>query len=57
MRFELFRDVAGKWRWRLVGRNGEIMCSSEGYSRRIDAEATINSIRTGAMKARVIEVE
>ena len=57
MRFEIFKDVVGKWRWRLVGRNGEIMCSSEGYSRRIDAETTINSIRTGASKARVIEVD
>lgn len=58
MRFEIFKDVVGKWRWRLVGRNGEIMCnSSEGYSRRIDVEQTINSIRTGASKARVIEVD
>lgn len=57
MRFEVFKDNAGEWRFRLIGNNGETVAQSEGYSRKIDAQATINSIRTGAMKARVIEVE
>lgn len=54
MRFELFKDSAGEWRFRLIARNGETVAQSEGYKRKIDAQNTINSIRTGAPKARVI---
>lgn len=34
---EIFPDKAGEWRWRLKGRNGEIMATSEGYTREADA--------------------
>ena len=29
---ELFKDVNGCWRWRLVSSNGEILASSEAYA-------------------------
>ena len=33
-----FYELApARWRWRLVGGNGEIQCPSEGYTRRQDA--------------------
>lgn len=30
-RFEVFRDSAGEWRWRLQAPNNEIVAQSEGY--------------------------
>ncbi len=46
--FEVFRDRGGKWRWRLVHRNGNIMADSgQGYTRRRDAKRAIDSVRNG----------
>jgi uncharacterized protein YegP (UPF0339 family) len=34
---QVYKDAAGKWRWRARARNGRIVAdSAEGYSRRID---------------------
>ena len=46
--FEVYRDAAGKWRWRLVHRNGNILADSgSGYSRRNDANRAVERIQTG----------
>ena len=46
--FEVYRDAAGKWRWRLVHRNGNIIADSgSGYTRRNDANRAVERIRTG----------
>lgn len=46
--FEVYQDKAGKWRWRLVHRNGNILADSgEGYSRRNDANRAVERIQTG----------
>jgi uncharacterized protein YegP (UPF0339 family) len=34
---EYFKDEAGEWRYRVKGKNGENMVTSEGYTRRRDA--------------------
>ena len=45
--FEVYRDNAGEWRWRLVHRNGNILADSgEGYTRRNDANRAVERIRT-----------
>lgn len=31
MTFEVYKDQAGKWRFRLKAGNGEIIAASEGY--------------------------
>lgn len=31
----------GQWGWRLKARNGEIVCQSEGYTRRYDAKRAL----------------
>lgn len=36
MRFELYKDGNGQWRWRLKAANGEIVASGESYVRRDD---------------------
>jgi len=33
-----YRDRAGRWRFRVRAENGEVVCASQGYSRRKDAE-------------------
>ena len=49
MRFELYRDAKGEWRWRLRARNGEIVAESgEGYVRREDCEHGIGLVRQSA---------
>lgn len=32
--FEVYKDKAGEWRWRLKAANHEILASGEGYSSR-----------------------
>lgn len=33
MTIEIFRDIAGKWRWRLVcKKNGQVLANSESYA-------------------------
>lgn len=49
MRFEIFRDSAGEWRWRLRARNGEVIATSgEGYVHRRDCEHGIDLVRQSA---------
>ena len=44
--FEVYRDAAGEWRWRLVHRNGNILAAaSEGYTRRRDARRSVDTVR------------
>ncbi|WP_436924245.1 DUF1508 domain-containing protein [Halosimplex amylolyticum] len=44
--FEVYRDAADEWRWRLVHRNGNVLADSgEGYTRRNDANRAVDRIR------------
>jgi uncharacterized protein YegP (UPF0339 family) len=44
--FEVYRDAADEWRWRLLHRNGEILADcGEGYSERTSAQDGIESVR------------
>ncbi|WP_436929392.1 HVO_2922 family protein [Halosimplex halobium] len=55
-RFELFRDRADEWRWRLVHRNGNVIASSgEGYTRKHNAEKGMRSVMRNAPDADVVE--
>ena len=49
MRFELYRDSGGEWRWRLRVPNGNVIAdSAEGYVRREDCEHGIALVRASA---------
>ena len=42
MKFEVYRDKAGEYRWRLLASNGKLIADSgEGYTRREDAHRAI----------------
>ena len=57
MKWEVYKDKAGEYRWRLVAANGEIVAASEGYKNKKDAIETINTIKEFARRAYVEEVE
>lgn len=35
--YQIFKGSDNQWYWRLVAKNGETVCSSEGYKRRSSA--------------------
>ena len=54
MKFEIYRDAAKEYRWRLKAPNGQIVASaSEGYKAKADCEKAIESIKKGAAGAKV----
>jgi len=56
--FEVYEDREGKWRWRLVHDNGNIIADSgEGYATRQKCEEGIASVKENAGGAEVVEVE
>ena len=49
MRFELYRDASGEWRWRLRVQNGNVIAESgEGYRHREDCEHAITLVKRSA---------
>ena len=44
-KFEIFKDKAGKFRFRLKASNGEIILSSQGYAFRSGCRNGIASVR------------
>jgi len=47
-KFELYKDKAGEFRFRLKAGNGEIILASEGYKQRASAENGIASVQKNA---------
>ena len=47
-KFELYKDKAGEFRFRLKAGNGEIILASEGYKARASAENGIESVKKNA---------
>ena len=57
-RFQVFRDRADEWRWRLVHRNGNIIATSgEGYTTRRNAEKGMQSVMANAPGAEVTDAD
>ncbi|UIO98795.1 YegP family protein [Halobaculum sp. CBA1158] len=56
--FEVYEDSAGQWRWRLEHDNGNIIADSgEGYASRQKAEEGIESVKSNAPDADVVEAD
>lgn len=52
--FELYKDRAGEYRWRLRHENGNIIADSgEGYTTKANAENGIDSVKENAPSAPV----
>jgi uncharacterized protein YegP (UPF0339 family) len=50
-KFELYKDVAGKFRFRLKASNGQIIATGEAYESRASALKGIESVRKNASSA------
>ena len=50
-KFELYKDTAGKHRFRLKASNGQIIASGEAYEYRASALKGIESVRKNAADA------
>ena len=50
-KFQIFKDVAGKFRFRLIAPNGEIIAASEAYESKDGCKNGIASVKENAPKA------
>ena len=53
--FEVYKDKAREWRWRLKGANNEIIATSEGYKEKAGCENGIASVKKNAPIAKIVE--
>jgi len=44
--FEIFKDEEGKFRFLLRAADGEVLCTSEGYTSQKECEERIETVRT-----------
>ena len=56
-KFEVYRDKAGEYRFRLKARNGEIIAVGEGYKSKAGCMNGIDSIKRNAPDAAVVVEE
>lgn len=55
-KFEIKKDVAGKFMWRLIAPNGEIIAVSEAYESKQACKNGIDSVKTNAPKAETVDL-
>jgi uncharacterized protein YegP (UPF0339 family) len=54
--YEIFKDKAGKFRFRLVASNGKIIAANEeGFESRQICENTIELVRTCVLEAKILD--
>lgn len=54
--FELWVDKAGEYRFNLKAGNGQVIATSQGYASKANALNGIESVKTNAPEAAVVEV-
>jgi uncharacterized protein YegP (UPF0339 family) len=55
-KFEIFKDEAGQFRFRLKAPNEEIIANSQGYVAKESCEKGIESIRVNAPIAKIVDL-
>jgi len=55
-KFEIYQDNTGKFRFRLKAANGEVIAVSEAYESKDGCKNGIESIKTNAPIAEIVEV-
>lgn len=56
-KFEIFKDAAQKFRWRLKAPNSEIIASSgEAYESKDSCKKGIESVKNNAPKAQIVDM-
>jgi uncharacterized protein YegP (UPF0339 family) len=57
MRIEIYQDVGGHYRWRLVSANGQVVASSgESFASKANARRAAENVRDNAGTATVVEL-
>lgn len=56
-KFELWVDKGGDYRFNLVAGNGQVIATSQGYASKASALNGIESVKTNAPDAEVVEIE
>lgn len=54
--FELWVDKGGDWRFNLKATNGQVIATSQGYASKASALNGIDSVKTNAPDAEVVEI-
>lgn len=55
-KFEIYKDTAGKFRFRLKAANGEIIASGEPYESKESCKNGIVSVKTNAAMAEIVDL-
>ena len=55
-KFEIYKDAAGKFRFRLKAPNGETIASGEAYESKDGCKNGIESVKTNAPKATIVDM-
>lgn len=55
VRFQVFRDSVGEYRWRLLAANNEIVAVSEGYTSKQAAVNSAHWVKQNAFNAPVYD--
>jgi len=56
-KFEVYKDKAGKYRFRLKAGNGEVIAQGEAYESKDGCMNGIDSIKKNAPEAEIVELE
>ncbi|MCB2412723.1 DUF1508 domain-containing protein [Demequina sp. TTPB684] len=55
MHFEIYKDKAGEFRFRIKASNGNTLASSEGYKAKASAVSAIDRIKSDALGAQTVD--
>ncbi|WP_421735758.1 YegP family protein [Cellulomonas sp.] len=55
MKFEIYKDKGGEFRFRIVATNGNVLAASEGYSAKASAQNAIDRIKSDAAGADTVD--
>lgn len=55
-KYEIYKDAAQKFRWRLKAPNGEIIATGEAYESKDSCKKGIESVKANAFKATVVDM-
>lgn len=56
-KFELWTDKGGDWRFNLKASNGQVIATSQGYASKASAMNGIDSVKSNAPGAEVVELD
>jgi len=56
-KFEVYKDKAGEYRFRLKAGNGQVIATSEGYKSKTSCMNGIESVKKNAPTAAIVEIE